>query len=67
MEIFIELMVAPGARPDGGRSSTHLVGGGLRSWWLLEFDAQRAEVWHRESNAFTGMKLLFGGAEIRLS
>ena len=29
---------------------------------LLEFDAQRAEIWRRESNAFTGMKLLFGGA-----
>jgi len=44
---------------------------------LLEFDAQRAEVWRRESNAFTGMRLLLGGtrkkqragdvAEIRLS
>ena len=29
---------------------------------LLEFDAQRAEVWRHESSVFTGMRLLFGGA-----
>jgi general stress protein 26 len=44
---------------------------------LLKFDAQRAEIWRRESSAFTGLRLLFGGApkkerigdvaEIRLS
>jgi general stress protein 26 len=27
---------------------------------LLRFDAQRAEIWRRESSAFAGMKMLFG-------
>jgi general stress protein 26 len=44
---------------------------------LLEFDAQRAEIWRHESSVFTGMRVLFGVAprservgdvaEIRLS